>query len=56
MKMMGFDYEIVYRNGVSNVVADSLSKLPLLEFHTISAFQTDVMSKIKHNWMQVCKL
>lgn len=52
MKMIGFDYEVVYRKGTTNVVVNDLSCLAMSEFHVISAFETNLMDKIKTNWLQ----
>ena len=52
IKMMGYDFELIFRKGSSNQVADALSRIPTVEFHAISVFQTDLFQKIKHSWLQ----
>ncbi|KAL4347798.1 hypothetical protein GQ457_17G006860 [Hibiscus cannabinus] len=58
-KMMGYDYEVVYRRGVNNVVADTLSRNPQYtagQVFSISSFNTDWVDKIKQSWGQDDKL
>ena len=50
LKMMGFDYEVLYRKGTSNGAADALSRRPLGEFNAITIFHTDLLDKIRHSW------
>ena len=52
VKMMGYDYEIVYRKGSSNVVADTLSRLPHLELNALSVCTSDLLDRIKQSWLQ----
>nr|CAD1837126.1 unnamed protein product [Ananas comosus var. bracteatus] len=49
-KLMGYDYELVYKNGRENVVADALSRAPSLQ--AISAIHTDLLEQIKLSWNQ----
>ncbi|GMJ07956.1 hypothetical protein HRI_004464800 [Hibiscus trionum] len=58
-KMMGYDYEICYKRGVTNTVADTLSRNP--EFSTgqmmaISVFNTDLVNQIVQTWTNDGKL
>lgn len=45
---MGYDFEIVYKKGRENVVADVLSKRPNLA--AISSFKSDLWKKIQEHW------
>nr|CAD1821648.1 unnamed protein product [Ananas comosus var. bracteatus] len=49
-KLMGYDYELVYKKGRENVVADALSRAPSLQ--AISAIHTDLLDQIKLSWHQ----
>nr|CAD1838558.1 unnamed protein product [Ananas comosus var. bracteatus] len=49
-KLMGYDYELVYKNGRENVVADALSRAPSLQ--AISAIHTNLREQIKLSWNQ----
>ena len=46
MKMMGFNYEVVYRQGSSNLATDALSRRPHGELYVISSFHTDLLERI----------
>ncbi|GMI64094.1 hypothetical protein HRI_000078700 [Hibiscus trionum] len=53
VKMMGFDYEVCYRKGIHNKVADVLSRNPLFAECTpltVSASTTDTLDKIVESW------
>lgn len=53
-KLMGFDYEVVYRKGKENMAVDSLSRISsshLLTMH-LSTIDIDLMDKIKVTWQQ----
>ena len=43
IKMMGYDYEMIFRKGVSNVVAYALSRLPRVELQAITVINNDLM-------------
>jgi len=51
-KLMGFQYEIHYRKGAENIVADSLSRLPSTEVLTlaVSSIQSNVLDLIKTSY------
>lgn len=48
-KLMGFDYEIIYRTGKSNGVADALSRQELVEsqFNSLTHLHSPVIAAIK---------
>ena len=48
-KLMGYDYEISYKKGRENVLADALSIVPLSELvlMAISAISSDLMTQIQ---------
>ena len=53
-KLMGYDYEIHFRQGKENLVADGLSRLygmQLLTF-TLSSITSELMTAIKTTWLQ----
>ena len=53
-KMMGYDYEVVYRSGKSNTVADILSWKPKVvegQLMSISTVTTDLLQRIKESWL-----
>ena len=49
LKMMDFDYEVIYRKKTSNRVVDALFRRPRGEFNAITTFNTDLLDKIKHS-------
>ena len=50
IKMMGFDYEVVYRKGNTNTAADALSRKPHGAVQAITFCQTELLDKIKKTW------
>ena len=54
LKMMGYDYQVVYRKGSTNVVADSLSRRPsggsVGELQVITIVQTELFTRIQLTW------
>lgn len=54
MKLMGYDFEIVYKKGRENVTADAFSRRPNLA--TISSVKSDLLEKIQKNWEEDTEL
>ena len=50
--MMGYNFEILYRNGSSNVVADALSQAPQVRLNAMTVCTSDLLARIKHSWLQ----
>ena len=50
LRMMGYDYEVLYRKGTSNIVADTLSRRPSGQLHAISTFHSELFSRIQLTW------
>jgi len=57
-KLMGFDYEIIYKQGKDNMSADGLSRIPSAQLMTItiSTLKTDLLDRIKGSWLHDEKL
>ncbi|GJT70406.1 transposon ty3-I gag-pol polyprotein [Tanacetum coccineum] len=51
-KLLGYDYEIVYKKGNENIVVDALSRSPLPSLQTmvVSDISNDLLHKIKASW------
>ena len=49
IRMMGYDYELVYRKGSKNQVADALSRLPYGSFSAITMCTKELLDRIKHS-------
>ncbi|GJY92286.1 putative mitochondrial protein [Tanacetum coccineum] len=57
-KLMGFDYEIQYKRGTKNVVADVLSRMqgsPQLLSMMLSSISSDVQQRIKDSGLMILK-
>ena len=50
---MGFDYEICYKKGKENVVADGLSKVTSAQLMalTLSEISSNLLEQIKKSWV-----
>ena len=53
-KLFGLDYEVVYRAGNENVVADALSRMEGAELMSIlvSQMRSDLLQRIKDSWKE----
>ena len=49
--MMGYDFELIFRKGIINQVADALSRLPIREINAITVFHNDLLKRISHFWL-----
>ena len=49
IKMMMYDYEVTFRKGISNTMADALSRRPQGEFFAISVVIGELFQKIQHS-------
>ena len=54
--MMMYDYEITFRKGISNTMADALSRRPQGEFFAISVVIGELFQKIQHSWVNDASL
>nr|GEW52061.1 putative reverse transcriptase domain-containing protein [Tanacetum cinerariifolium] len=58
-KLLGFDYEISYKSGSDNLVADALSRISSgveLNELVLTSITTDLMQQVKESWTQDEKL
>ena len=56
IKMMGYDYEVIFKKGVSNMDVDALSRLLVTELKAISVVSSDLMTRIQHSWVNDSRL
>ena len=52
IKMMGYDYELSFRKGSSNTVADALSRQPQVSLYAISVVSGELFHKIQQSWLR----
>ena len=52
IKMIGYDYELVFRRGAHNGVADALSRLLQITLNAITLCSNDLLQRIKHSWLK----
>lgn len=52
VKLLPFDYEIVYKKGKDNIVADALSRVTSGEFcvTTLFAVTSDLLQEVQQSW------
>ena len=48
--MMGYDFEVFYRAGSTNAIADALSRKPQSSFYAISTVTSNLLQQIAHTW------
>ena len=51
IKMMGYDYEVTFRKGTSNTVADALSRKPQGHLCTMIVVTGDLLQRVQHSWL-----
>ena len=48
--MMMYDFEVVYKRGISNIVTDTLSRRPCRKFEAIFMIHTNLFDRIQTTW------
>ena len=56
VKMMGYNFDVVYRKGSTNIVADALSRRPHSSLCAISIVTSDVIRRIQQSWLHDASL
>ena len=51
VKMMGYDYELIFQKGSSNVAANTLFRQPKAQLQVVSAVTSDLIKRIQHSWI-----
>ena len=51
VKMMSYDFEVSFKKGFSNTMANALSRKPQGSFHAISTVTNCLLQQIKHSWI-----
>lgn len=49
--MMGYDYEVIFKKGNSNTVADALSRKSHSQLYAISGVSSDILQRIQRSWL-----
>ncbi|GJY84780.1 ty3-gypsy retrotransposon protein, partial [Tanacetum coccineum] len=52
-KLLGYDYEIIYKKGSDNIVIDALSRSPTLSLQSmiVSEISNDLLLRIQESWL-----
>ena len=56
IKMMGYNYEVVFKKSSSNTVVDVLSRKPQATLYAISIVTCNLLQRIKHSWVNDASL
>ena len=56
IKMMGYDYDLIFRKGSKNAAADALSRLPQVALQAITVCSNELLDRIKHSWLKDANL
>ena len=51
VKMMGYDYEVLFRKGSTNIVADALSRRTQSTCYALTAVTSDLLATIQQSWL-----
>ena len=51
VKMMGYDFELLFRKGSSNTVADAFSRQPEVQLSALTVVTSDLMQIIQQSWI-----
>ena len=49
--MMEYDYEVTFRKGYANTVADALSRKPQGHLCTMTVANGDLLQRVQHSWL-----
>ena len=51
IEIMGYNFELIFKKGISNQVADALLRLFAGEINAITVFHNDLLKRISHSWL-----